>query len=180
MGAISSNHESGDCRSTVDFADMSIEGIWEIVPYTRVGPLRFGEPRSEVRGRFGPPSKVFKKVPFADNDTDAFDQVCIHAYYDLTDLLESIDAWGASLIQFDGLPLLGAKVDEITAELARRGYSHCDYLFERAGFSLYVIDGDVRGVSVFARGYFDTSDPNSAVNRAQRAAEAWRRERYGI
>jgi hypothetical protein len=153
------------------------ESSWEIHPYVGIGILRFGQTRSEVRSLIGNPSKSFKKVPFAENEADAYNSLGFHLYYDTDDRLESVDAWGPSPICFDGIKLVDVPVDSLARELAERGFEHHSYWFDRAGFSLYVVDEVAKCATVFARGYYDMTNTNSAVNRVARAAEAWRKSR---
>ena len=154
---------------------------WEILPQLGVGVVRFGQTRCEVRSLLGEPSRVFRKG-FADALTDAYNGLGMHFFYDPEDRLESVRASKPAAIRFEGLPLLGLPADEILSALAKRAYEHGgyvneSYVFENAGFSLYVVEGTVEAVEIFARGCHDTTNPKSQKSRALRAAEEWRRKR---
>jgi hypothetical protein len=153
------------------------DSTWDMIPGVRVGPLRFGQPRSEVRSILGAPNRVFKKVPFADNTTDAYTELGLHVFYDPDDRLESVDAFAPAPIRFDGIQLVGVPAEAIAEAMAERGYGRGSYDFPEACFSLYVVDEIAESANIFRKGADDITDPNSQRSRARRAAETWRRER---
>lgn len=149
---------------------------WEIHPFVGVGPICFGQSRDEVLSLLGSPSRTFKKVPFAVTETDAFNEIGLHVYYDSTFHVESIDALVSSGLCFESVVLLNRPVEAVVSEMTFRGYTNESLTFNEIGISLYDVDGIVKCVTIFPKGYFDLSNPDSAASRARAAAAAWRRK----
>jgi len=147
----------------------------DIIPHVGIGVLQFGRTRSDMRLLLGEPSKVFKKAPFADTLTDAYVHLGMHLFYDLKDCLESIDVFSPAILRFDGILLLGVPAKDIACEMMQRGYRNDSYVFEEAGFSLFVRDDIVESVTVFRKDCHDITDSNSQRSRVLKAAENWRR-----
>jgi hypothetical protein len=63
--------------------------ILPIIPYVRVGPIRFGMTPAEVRAAIGSKFTAFMKAPDAEMPTDSFDAEGIHIYYENPGLCES-------------------------------------------------------------------------------------------
>jgi hypothetical protein len=130
----------------------------EIVPYTSVGGLCFGTTRNRIRERLGGGSQAFRKVDCA-NETDAYDALGLHLYFDDEERLEFVEAFDPASPSFRGTRLLGRDRDEVAAELTAMGYDltqdsyglRCD----GAGFALTAPDGMVEGVGIFRKGYYD-------------------------
>jgi hypothetical protein len=55
--------------------------VFEIDPYTGVGPIRFGMTAGEVRSMVGGELVTFRKGPFASGDTDDFVGQGTHVHY---------------------------------------------------------------------------------------------------
>ena len=94
---------------------------WEIVPYVGVGPIQFGQTRSQVRSLLGGNVSVFRKGPSASTETDAFNELGLHLHYDAQDRLECIEAWGPCPIYYKDVALLNVGVQEVLARLAGLG-----------------------------------------------------------
>ena len=163
--------EMGDGMADAD------ECSWEIHPHRGVGVLTFGQSRSEMRTLLGPPTRSFRKVPFAVTDTDAFNSLGLHVYYDPDYRVESVDAFEPSTVSLDGIAFVARPVDEVVREMEAKGFRHNSLTFEDAGIALFEEDGIVRCVTIFPRGYFDLNDPNSPASRALAAARAWRSQK---
>jgi hypothetical protein len=134
------------------------EQRWEIRPYEGGGVLHFGMSRSQVRSLLGPEFRAFRKGTHAATDTDAYDKLCLHLYYDAHDRLEYIEAWGSCQILYKGIPLLGVPTRSLLLQLNRIGLgSRYDdgYLFDDGGFTLYAPGDVVEAVGVYRRGYYD-------------------------
>jgi len=155
-------------------------GEWEILTHEGVGKLRFGQTRYEVHAILGEPSKAYRKTPSDTSNTEFYEAVGLHLRYAPNETLEGIDAGPLSRVVFQGMSLINMPMDNAVRELERRGYTHRDYVFDDAGLALYVLDGLVKGVSLFPHGAHDMSDPESEAGRASRAAKEWLREYMGL
>ena len=142
---------------------------WDILPHLGVGVVRFGQTRSEVRSLLGDPSRVFRKG-FADTLTDAYMGLGMHFFYDPEDRLESVGSSRQPLFASRGCRFWAFRPTTLCRRAQRGykrgGYEDEPYVFENAGFSLYVVEGVVKAVEVFARGCHDTTNPNSQRSRA--------------
>jgi len=132
---------------------------WAIKPFVGVGPLTFGLSREDVRRLLGSAFRPFRQGPFATNDTDAFDDIGIHADYDANQRLEFVEGWGNTEIRFDDISFLEEPISDVLQNPALCRFNHLYenglYIFESGGFSLYVEGDRVKSVGVFRRGYYD-------------------------
>jgi hypothetical protein len=131
---------------------------WDIVPYSGVGPLRFGLDRSAVRLLLGDGLSTFKKGTNASNETDAYNSLGLHLYYDDTDALECVEAFDGCSISYQDVKLLNENIQDTLKMLAVGGLSSRyddGYFFDEPGFALFAIDNVVKAVTVYRRGYFD-------------------------
>ena len=143
-------------------------GEWRIMPHVGVGPLRFGMNRLEVRALLGANVSTFKKTPWSLTDTDAYNDLGFHLYYDRADRLECVEAWGPSCIVYEDMPLVNGTTQETLEGLAKLGLIHGyddGYLFDTAGFALYAPGDKVEAVTVYRDGYYDGM--TEEVNRAR-------------
>jgi hypothetical protein len=129
----------------------------EVKSYIGVGELRFGDSRLNVRAILGPHYHSFRKAPGA-NETDAYDKLGLHLYYDENDCLEFVEAFAPSSLTFIGISLLGRQMSDVENDLKAIGhYSRRDDVglqCDSAGIGLYAPTGIVDGVAVFRRGYY--------------------------
>lgn len=137
---------------------------WVIRSFTGVGPVRFGMTRAASRTILGDAYSPQRK------GSDAYDEwsdLGLHLYYDKDGLLELIEAWGPSPVQFGGISLLQRDVQELREELAKLGLAvrHDDqcYFFDSAGFAIYAPDDIVLTVSVYRRGYYEQSTNEQSI-----------------
>ena len=84
----------------------------EIVPFTSVRALTFGESRKTSRARLGSSFSTFEKVVGGD-ETDAFDDLGLHLYYSEADRLEFVEAFDPADITFRGVGFLGRGLDSV-------------------------------------------------------------------
>jgi hypothetical protein len=133
--------------------------LQEIVPYQGLGDLRLGMTRGEVRDLLGPGFRSFRKTPWSAADTDAYDGLGFHLYYDPQDRLEFIETFPPCRPRYRGVELFGARPKALLRRLAAVG---CDavgdgesYDFRECGFVLYVPDRTIESVAVYRRGYYD-------------------------
>lgn len=131
---------------------------FDILPYEGVGPLRFGFSRDNVHTILGYTFSKFRKGPFAVSDTDAYDELCLHLYYDLQDRLECVEAFGSCPICYNKVVLLHRDIESVVSDLAKSGLT-CrfddGYFFDDGGFALVVDESTVEAITVYRRGYYD-------------------------
>jgi hypothetical protein len=132
---------------------------WEIIPYSGVGSLRFGLSRSEARSLLEGTPSTFRQGPYAISDTDAYEELGLHLYYDSDDLLRCIMAFGAGPIHYESIMLLKRPLEEVVEDLARLGlsprYDDEGYWFHDVGFVVYSPESTVEAVTVYRRGYYE-------------------------
>jgi len=129
----------------------------EIEPFVGVGVIRFGDTRQQVRDALQRPFESFRKVVGA-NETDAFDELGLHVYYDGQDRVEAIEGFGSASLTIGGLVLLGRSIDDVDKELSALGHSShptdVGLQYDSAGIALTAPSGVVEGVGVYVRGYY--------------------------
>ena len=132
--------------------------IQEVVPFERLGDLRLGMSRTAVRSMLGSNFKSFRKGPDSINETDAYDQLGMHLYYDADDQLEFIEMFPPSDPAYQGVHLLNNSLDQVLQKLAAIGqhyhYDDDGYDFKQLGVVLYVPDDSIESVAVYRRGYY--------------------------
>jgi hypothetical protein len=131
----------------------------EIVPFVGVGVVRFGDTRQQVRDALQRPFEIFRK-DVGENETDAFDEVGLHVYYDGQGRVEFIEGFGSASLTIGGLVLLGRNIDDVDRELSALGHSsHATDVglqYDSVGIALTAPGGVVEGVGAYRRGYYDT------------------------
>jgi hypothetical protein len=112
-----------------------------------------------VRSYLGSEFTSFKKTPFSESETDAFDGLGLHLYYDANDKLEFIEAFSPCQIVFQGVELIGESTLSVVDQLSAQGLSarldESTYFYDDHGIVIMDDGGLIEGVSLFARGYYD-------------------------
>jgi hypothetical protein len=131
---------------------------WTIISFQSVGPISFGQSRSSVRSRLGEEFKSFRKAG-GENETDAYDGLGIHLYYDDEDCLEFAELFAPAVVEFQDIRLIGRSIEELTSDMRMLGYEgvpdQAGYSYDEVGLGLTVNRGRVEGVAVFKNGYYD-------------------------
>lgn len=131
--------------------------LQDIIPFSGLGDLRFGVSRATVHALLGNNFKSFRKSPYSTNDTDAYDELGFHLYYDNDDQLEYIETYPPCNPMYDGVSLFGKDTKALLQELSEMGYYPVDddegYNFEQLGFGLYIPDEKIEAVSIYRKGY---------------------------
>ena len=131
---------------------------WEIEPYQSVGPLTFGQTRNAVREQLGPDYDSFAK-DVGENETDAYDNLGVHLYYDDDDRLEFVEAFEPASLTLRGVALHRREYRQVDSELSRLGYdanpTDVGYRYDDIGIALTLDGSTVEGVAVFRRGYYE-------------------------
>lgn len=76
-----------------------------------VNNVSFGSDRTLVRKRFGKAFKEFKKSPFSENTTDAYE--CCHLYYSKDNRFEAIEIFNPGQVIVDGKVIFPGTVNDI-------------------------------------------------------------------
>lgn len=130
----------------------------EITPFTGLGAIFFGETRQKVRRLVDSKCHAFRK-DIGENETDAFDELGLHIYYDIEDRVEFIEAFDPALVTFRGVLFLGRSIDEVASAMSALGYSAIQtdvgLKYETVGIALTAPSGVIEGVGVFRRGYYN-------------------------
>jgi hypothetical protein len=130
----------------------------EIVPFKSVGRLAFGDARSTVREKLITMFTTFAKIEGA-TETDSFDDLGLHLYYDDAGILEFIETFIPANITFREISFLGRDVHEVIKDMAAIGYDSTDadvgVDFPDAGIALTAPSGIVEGIAAHRKGYYD-------------------------
>ena len=129
----------------------------DVKPFLGVGKVRFGETRQETRQTLGSQFSSFRKSPGA-NETDAFDELGLHVYYDSEDRVNFVEAFEPAPIRYEGILLLGRSLQSVDEDMRTLGCCPRPFDlgldYETAGLSLFAPNDTIEGVGVFSRDYF--------------------------
>jgi len=112
---------------------------YEILPGQGVAQARFGEERTDHRGRLGERTS-FERVP-GSGLIDAYSDVTLMLSYDDRDLLREIEIGGADTF-VAGVQLLDRPLEEVLADLRDAGIAPefvGDQAFSLPGLGIYLI-----------------------------------------
>jgi hypothetical protein len=134
---------------------------WEIVPFTSVGPVRFGMSRSGARHLLGEHFSTFRKTPQSQSETDAYDSLGLHLHYDCEERLIFAEAFAQCGVTLEGVSFMSRPLAEAIQEMASIGQSaiydgsSC-YCFEKIGVILCVTysENTIESIGVSARDHF--------------------------
>jgi hypothetical protein len=134
---------------------------WDIVPFVKFGPIDLGTNRSAVRTLLGGDFRTFRKSRQSVNDTDAYDGVGVHVYYESDDSLREVEAFRPCEPVYKGLSIFELSPQELLSKMASLGEhalptSAC-FTFEGVGISIYVApEGHIGSVGVSSKSYWPT------------------------
>lgn len=130
----------------------------EIEPFVGIGTIKFGTSRKDIRKHFGINFTSFKKTSFSINETDAYNELGIHFYYDDRDTLEFMEIFPPFSITFQGVSLLENSAEEIKNKLTDIGVklipNDVGYDVPAYGFGLYVREERIDGVCIYRKDYY--------------------------
>lgn len=128
----------------------------EIIPFRSMGELVLGETREVCRSKIQSPFQTFLKCSDSKTETDAFDNVGLHLYYDESYCLEFIEAFKPTDITFRGVRFLGRWKPCVIRDMKRLGFSPVgDLHFLEAGIALTVEwRWPIEAVAVYRNGYY--------------------------
>jgi len=133
--------------------------VWEIHPFKGLGELRFGQERKQVRASLGSDFSVFQKDE-GENDSDSYDKLGLHLYYDDQDCLECIEAFEPMSPTIFGVSIVGGRMKEVVEKMKKLGHrpNKIDpgYEFDDLGLSFF--GTPIEGVTIFRKGYYDVDD----------------------
>ncbi|MFO0822398.1 MAG: hypothetical protein U0792_04655 [Gemmataceae bacterium] len=93
----------------------------KITPFQSVGPLRFGDTRESARAKISAPYSVFRK-DVGEEETDSFDSLGLHLYYDREGHLEYVEAFEPLDVTFRGITFLGRDLESVIGEMTALGF----------------------------------------------------------
>ena len=109
----------------------------------RVGPLRPGMSRTEVRALLGAFSE-FRKSESSENSTDDFQPVGVHAYYDALNIIKGAEIFRGNKVLVEDVDILSSDFRGALERLSKQGvrYKEIDSGVELVDFGvrLYVPD----------------------------------------
>ena len=82
-----------------------------VIPNLSVNGIEFGTSREETRKALGRSFKEFKKSPFSENTTDAYD--AFHVFYSVDDKFEAIEFFGNVKVAIGRRVVFPGKVSKI-------------------------------------------------------------------
>ena len=130
----------------------------EIIPFSSVGALAFGDVRMDARAKLNDKCSTFLK-DVGENETDSFDDIGLHVYYDDDGRLEFVEAFHPADISFHGVHFLGRDVGAVTRDMNALGFTNIGadvgVDFPDAGIALTAPSGVVEGVAAHRKGYYD-------------------------
>ena len=146
----------------------------EIVPFTTMGVLAFGDSRAVAREKLGSDFSTFEKVVGA-GETDSFDDLGMHLYYSDTGQLEFVEAFDyysdtgqlefveafdPAEVVFRGVGFLGSDLNSVIPSMGLLAFTPTEddigVKFESAGIALTAPAGVVEGVAAYRKGYYDS------------------------
>jgi|SRR5579884_1397530 len=129
----------------------------EIIPFRSIGTLSFGDSRHLAREKLASKFSTFEKT-VGENETDSFDDLGLHLYYDNDGHLEFVEAFDPAEVMFRGIRFLGRELDSVISDMESLGYrptgSDVGVNFESGGIALTAPSGIVEGVAAYRKGYY--------------------------
>jgi len=128
----------------------------EIIPFTSIGALTFGDTRQTARNKLASSFSTFEKI-VGGSETDSFDDLGLHLYFNDADHLEFVEAFDPSVVTFRGLSFLGRDLASVVSDMESLGFSATEsdvgVKFNEAGIALTAPSGFVEGVAAHRKGY---------------------------
>jgi DNA-directed RNA polymerase subunit N (RpoN/RPB10) len=130
---------------------------WQIRPFDGVGPLKFGMSRSSIRGTLGGKFRTFRKTRRSESETEAYDELGLHFYYDAKDELNFIEAFPqCGELSWNQVRFFHGDLQTVVEKMREAGQSEISdssgRYFEGLGISLYApYAGRIESVGAFRR-----------------------------
>jgi hypothetical protein len=135
------------------------EAAMEVIPFISIGLLTFGDSRQVAREKLASMFSTFAKVAGA-NETDAFDELGLHLYYDRAGQLEFVEAFAPANVVFRGVSFLGRDLESVTSDMKALGFdptgTDVGIDFPDAGVALTAPSGIIEGAAAHRKGYYDS------------------------
>lgn len=128
---------------------------WDLVPFERVGPLRFGTPRDEVIATLGQPDRVLRESPLRRESHHA---AAVQSTYDPEGNLLAIQVVLGGQLVYAGASMMGRPQADVERELRSAGVQ-CDHddeddlVVPELGLAFYSPGSEVEAVMVRRRDY---------------------------
>jgi hypothetical protein len=131
----------------------------EIVPNVGIGHLCFGDTYDTIVKKIGLPHSAFKKSPFSDEFAIDYRMIGLHIYLDVDRKADFFECFTPSVPTYAGEVLIKRNSSDILTRFTNMGCAvrqQSDALFfDDLGIALYAPAGEVEGVSVYPRGYYE-------------------------
>lgn len=118
--------------------------VWNVIPFEKVGPLKFGMPRDEVRSILGSGFTTFQKVEGPRGLVDRYQGTGLFLFYNDDGGLRYVEAHKPCIPNYRGVSLKTNGADHVLSamkaigEIPRR--DSLSYYYEHIGIMLYVPD----------------------------------------
>jgi hypothetical protein len=129
---------------------------WKFEPTIKIGELRFGMDRSDVRKLFGN-HEEFKKTKYSKNTTDDFGS--FHVFYDENDKCEAIEIFKDIEVSFESKKIFpGHFLDvlyilrEIDGDLE---IEKDGCISKKHSIGIYAPNGQIEGILFAIKGYYE-------------------------
>lgn len=134
------------------------------VPFSSVGPIKFGMSREQVHDVLGPPSNTFSRTP---NSTpcDEYLERCFFIYYDGSDVFEAFETWSGATVELFGQRLNELSFTGLCNYVKSKGFNieedETGFTCYDLGIGAYVPDRDhsseqkVAGMIYFSEKYYE-------------------------
>jgi hypothetical protein len=138
---------------------------FEIVPYQKVGPIRFGMSYLEVRKSVWEPFESFKRTPKSVHPCDYFPSCQMFVYYTKNGIAEAVEFAEPAEVFLHDHNLLGLGFSELIEVLSkedeRLDIEADGFTSKGLGIGAYAPEAEndptkpPESIIVFARGYYD-------------------------
>jgi len=130
----------------------------DITPFRSIGTLAFGDTREIARTKIAAPYSTFRKGE-AVEETDSFDSLGLHLYYDPEGHLEFVEGFEPLDVTFRGISFLGRDLQAVIDDMMALGFvateSDAGTTFPEAGIALDAPAGVIESVAAHRKGYYD-------------------------
>lgn len=124
----------------------------EFTPYNKVGNIAFNEKRSLVRTDY-PNFREFKKTPISKNTTDAYPG--FHVFYDSQNEVEAVELFRGESLVLNGVNLFSLSKAEFINKFPGCVDEDDSLNCAKEGFMVSFAHGEVDGILVYRKGYWD-------------------------
>lgn len=126
---------------------------WTAIPLEEINGVKFGMPRSEVRGILGGEYREFKKGKFSKNTTDDFG-VC-HVFYTPDDRCEAVEVFDECEVYVNGKLLFPLDISSVKKLIDDLEEDTGSYISKKLSIGIYAPEGTPESILFGEAGYYD-------------------------